>query len=193
MSVQSYEKIFIQRPLPLQKEIFQNRIVLTAEIHYLCSKHRNRTMKTKIILLCAVALAVCSCDNPHQEAQNLMSSIKENFSQGHYPQTLSLIDSLRKNYPKEIELRKEALKIYQDAALKMAQNKLMQADSALQSMTAEYEKRKAEVEGLRSKGTATAEDLSGVTKMKIKLDSVKTRFDAEVARVKFIHKKQAEN
>lgn len=150
-------------------------------------------MKTKHILFCAVALAVCSCDNSHQEARKLMENIKKDFTQGRYQQTLSLIDSLRKNYPKEIELRKEALKIYQDAALKMAQNKLMQADSALQSMTAEYEKRKAEVEGLRSKGTATAEDLSGVTKMKIKLDSVKTRFDAEVARVKFIHKKQAEN
>lgn len=156
-------------------------------------KHRKQTMKTRLILLCAVALAVCSCDNSHQEAQNLMDRIKSDFTQGHYPQTLSLIDSLRKNYPKEIELRKEALKIYQDAALKMSQNELMQADSVLQSMTAEYEKRKAEVENLRSKGTATAGDLSGVTEMKIKLDSIKARFDAEVARVKFIHKKQAEN
>ena len=90
-------------------------------------------------------------------------------------------------------MRKEALKIYQDAALKMAQAKLMQADSALQSMTAEYEKRKTEVESHRNTGTATAQALNSVTQMKMKLDSIPARFDAEVARVNFIHKKQAED
>ena len=156
-------------------------------------KQYKSTMKTKLTLLCILSVALSGCDNSQKKAQSLMEKIRNSYTQGQYPQTLLLIESLRKAYPKEIDLRKEALKIYQDAALKMAQAKLMQADSALQSMTAEYEKRKTEVESHRNNGTATAQELNSVTQMKMKLDSIQARFDAEVARVKFIHKKQAED
>ncbi len=122
-----------------------------------------------------------------------MDNIRQKYAAGKYQEAINSIDSLRKKYPEEIELRKEALKVYQDAALKMAQRNLERADSTLLTMTAAYEKLKAEVEAKKNNGSATAEELSRVTMMKIKLDSVRARFDAEVARVKFIHKKQAED
>lgn len=153
----------------------------------------NRLKKTIGYSVAALAVVLCGCDNSHKDAQALMDKIHQKYTTGQYQEAICSIDSLRKKYPKEIELRKEALKVYQEAALKMAQRNLEKADSALLTMTANYEKQKAEVEAKKNKGIATAEELSGVTTMKIKLDSVKARFDAEVARVKFIHKKQAED
>ena len=73
-------------------------------------------MKTKLTLLCILSVALSGCDNSQKKAQSLMENIRNSYTQGQYPQTLLLIDSLRKAYPKEIDLRKEALKIYQDGA-----------------------------------------------------------------------------
>ncbi len=153
----------------------------------------NRLKKAILYSTTALTVILCGCSNSHQEAQALMDNIRQKYAAGKYQEAINSIDSLRKKYPEEIELRKEALKVYQDAALKMAQRNLERADSTLLTMTAAYEKLKAEVEAKKNNGSATAEELSRVTMMKIKLDSVRARFDAEVARVKFIHKKQAED
>lgn len=153
---------------------------------------KTTTLIPSLLFLLGAAL-LGSCDHTHADAQALMDTIRRQYADGQYPQALQNIDSLRKQFPQEIELRKEALKVYQDAALKMAQRNLEKADSALQRLEKEYADIKADVDSKKAQGIATAEQLTRATSKKMELDSVKARFDAEVARVKFIHKKQAEH
>lgn len=40
---------------------------------------------------------------------------------------------------------------------------------------------------------ATADDLQTLTLMRIKRDSLQTRFDVQCAKIKYIHKRQKEN
>lgn len=146
------------------------------------------------LAIVTIMLTMCSCGSDStQKAQELLEKISSEYEGGKYEDALSDIDSLRKKFPEAIEQRKEALKLYQDAALKMAQGDLMRIDSALQVTKSGYEKLKAEVEAHKEAGLATAEELTRLTLTKMKVDSLQNKFDAYVSRVKFIHKKQAED
>lgn len=151
----------------------------------------NRLKQLSAIIAFCAMLAGCATDDT-QKAQQLLEDIHTEYRNGQYQHTLSLIDSLRRTYPKAVEQRKEALKIYQEAVLAMAQTDLMRLDTALQSARQQYEDMRTQAERHHSEGTATAEELTAVTLQRIRRDSLQARFDAQVARVRFIHKKQKE-
>lgn len=145
-----------------------------------------------VLLTITSALTACG-DNSNKEADLLLETIRQQYDNRQYTQTLRSIDSLRTHYPQAIEQRKEALKIYQNTVLTMAQNELMHVDTLLQQARTEYQAMKSAAEAHHQQGTATADELTAVTLQKLKVDSLQNRFDAYVAKVKYIHKKQKED
>ena len=115
------------------------------------------------------------------------------FSDGDYDRALAKIDSLRKVFPNAIETRKKALTLYQSISLKQAQEDLAHTDSILQELTHDYNYQKAKVDKDREMLRATAEELQMLNETKVRLDSLKVRFDMQCAKIKYIHKKQKED
>lgn len=133
----------------------------------------------KITLLAMAALALLvSCQQTEDEkAAPLMSKIDSLYEAGNYQATLNAITRLRANHPKAIECREKALKIWQDASLKMTQNDVGRTDSALQATIAQY---------------AMEKDLYKKNMLRVKRDSLQVRYDALCGTVRVIHKRQAE-
>lgn len=151
-------------------------------------------MQTLKMMLLPVLLMVLlgSCKEKNPEAKQLLSEIKSDYQAGRYQQALFGIDSLRHAYPNAIEERKEALKIHQDASLKMAQENLARVDSALQLKQREYAPLEPQVKAHRSAGNATASELQHFNELRADRDSLQTVFNVECAKIKYIHKRQKE-
>lgn len=153
-------------------------------------------MKTNnIFALLGIAACCClaSCDNSQQKmADSLLKEAEQLFNKGEYDNALTKIDSLRNIYPNAIETRKKALGLYQSIALKQAQEDLANTDSILQAVTHDYNYQKTKVDKDREMLRATKEELSMLNKTKVKLDSLRVRFDMQCAKIKYIHKKQKE-
>ncbi len=155
-------------------------------------------MKTnKITTLCAAiammtAMAGCTGNDMKKEAEGLLDNAREQFGKGQYKEALATIDSLRKKCPEAIDERKAALRLYQEIELKRAQLNVENTDRALQKIESEYEQMKKTVEDLKSKGMATAEQLRSLTLTRVKRDSLKTVFDVECAKIKYINKRMKE-
>lgn len=145
------------------------------------------------ICLAAFLVPLSSCEEKNAAAVKLLDDIHALYDQGQYDSVLVVIDSLRRTYPEAVEQRKEALSIFQQASLAIAQQNLAKVDSALQAVEGEVEYLKKEVEAHRSQGIATAEELSRLTKMKVYRDSLQGIFNMECAKIKYIHKRQEEN
>ena len=151
--------------------------------------------KNNIFALLGIAACCClaSCDNSQQKmADSLLKAAEQQFNKGEYDKALTKIDSLRNIYPNAIETRKKALGLYQSIALKQAQEDLANTDSILQAVTHDYNYQKTKVDKDREMLRATKEELSMLNKTKVKLDSLRVRFDMQCAKIKYIHKKQKE-
>ena len=92
----------------------------------------------------------------------------------------------------EIEQRRAALKHKQDSTLEASQQELAVVDSTLQAVKAEYERKKVEVEQHKAELHATAEELSALTRLRVRRDSLQTRWDVLGATIKYIRQKQNE-
>lgn len=66
------------------------------------------------------ALVACA-PTEDEKAQPTLDNIEKLYAEGKYAATLDSITSLRERFPMAVEARKKALKIWQDASLKMAQ------------------------------------------------------------------------
>ena len=134
----------------------------------------------------------CGGSDAQQAAENMLEQAEKYFSEGSYDRAKIAIDSLRKEYPGAVETRKKALKLFQNISLKEAQEDLAVTDSALQAVTLDYKYIKDKVDRDKAELRATAEELETLTRTKMKLDSLKVRFDMQCAKIKYIHKKQKE-
>ena len=154
-------------------------------------KRRNTTA----IIALAASLCLTSCDGngSRQKAEALLEEAGQLFNDGDYDRALAKIDSLRKVFPNAIETRKKALTLYQSISLKQAQEDLAHTDSILQELTHDYNYQKAKVDKDREMLRATAEELQMLNETKVRLDSLKVRFDMQCAKIKYIHKKQKED
>ena len=153
-------------------------------------------MKNTLILTigmaATMALSSCSGNDAQKAAEDMLEQAEKYFSEGRYDRAKIAIDSLRKVYPGAVETRKKALTLFQSISLKEAQEDLAITDSALQAVTLDYKYIKDKVEKDKAELRATAEELEMLTKTKMKLDSLKVRFDMQCAKIKYIHKKQKE-
>lgn len=134
--------------------------------------------KATLLTLAAMAL-LASCQKTEDEkAAPLMNKIDSLYKAGNYQATLNAITRLRANHPKAVESREKALKIWQDASLKMTQAEIGRTDSALQATIAQY---------------GAEKDLYRKNMLRVKRDSLQVRYDALCGTVRVIHKRQAED
>jgi len=146
----------------------------------------------KILWIFLAAMLIACGENKHQEAELMLKRANTLFEQRQYDRALIVIDSLRKVYPNAIEIRKQALRLYQDIELKHAQEELAVTDSALQVVKHDYEELKLKVEKAKQELRAKPEELTLLTKTRVRRDSLQTQFDVLCAKIQYIHKKQKE-
>ena len=155
-------------------------------------------MKKKLYNILSImfmsVLFVTSCgDNTEQSAEILFQQASEQCDSGNYDKTIALIDTLRNKYPKAIEVRKKALKLYADASEKQAEERLSEIDARLQEAESKYSEMKAAVEKHKKEGKATADELTAFTLMRMHRDSIQTMFDTECEKIKYIRKKRQQD
>ena len=104
--------------------------------------------------------------------------------------TASCTDNSRRT---EIDQRRAALKHKQDSTLLASQQELAIVDSTLEAVKAEYERMKAEVEQHKAELRATADELTALTMLRMRRDSLQVQWDVLGAKIKYIRLKQQEN
>jgi multidrug efflux pump subunit AcrA (membrane-fusion protein) len=148
-------------------------------------------MKHLVWILLAAMLVACS-DEKQKAAEQMLQKASLQFEQRQYDRALITIDSLRKVYPGAIETRKQALILQQNIELKRSQEELAIVDSLLQVVKSDYETLKLKVEKDKQELRATPEELTMLTKTRVRRDSLQTRFEVLCAKIRYIHKKQKE-
>jgi len=144
-----------------------------------------------IAILATLAFAACR-DNKQQQANLMLDRANQLFAEQKYDRALIVIDSLREVYPGAIDTRKRALRLQQDIELKRSQEELAVVDSALEAVKHDYEYQRQKVEKDKQQLRATADELTMLTKTRVRRDSLQTRFDVLCAKIRYIHKKQKE-
>ena len=148
-------------------------------------------MKHLVWILLAAMLVACS-DEKQKAAEQMLQKASQQFEQRQYDRALITIDSLRKVYPGAIETRKQALILQQNIELKRSQEELGTVDSLLQVVKNDYETLKQKVEKDKQELRATPEELTMLTKTRVRRDSLQTRFEVLCAKIRYIHTKQKE-
>ena len=148
-------------------------------------------MKHLVWILLAAMLVACS-DEKQKAAEQMLQKASLQFEQRQYDRALITIDSLRKVYPGAIETRKQALILQQNIELKRSQEEPAIVDSLLQVVKSDYETLKLKVEKDKQELRATPEELTMLTKTRVRRDSLQTRFEVLCAKIRYIHKKQKE-
>ena len=143
---------------------------------YICIMKR---MKMFILLsLVAAWWGFVSCENKNDKGAEASYAVAlQLFEQGKYRACLDSITLLRDKFPQAIEVRRQALKLWQDASLKLTQEDIARTDSALQAVTKLYEEAK----------TIRERNFIGIVK-----DSLQIRYDALCGTVRVIHRRQQE-
>ena len=90
----------------------------------------------------------------------------------------------------EINRRKAALGEKQETELKKAQAELWKTDSLLQLTNQKLDALTKEVEAHKQALKATPEELTALTQLRIKRDSIRTQYEALGLKIRYIHKKQ---
>ena len=133
----------------------------------------------KLTLITLIALTLASCAKTDDEqAREMLTRIHTLYESGNYRATLDSITLLRDRYPAAIEVRKEALVVWQNASLKMAQADVAATDVLLQQTTAQLD---------------TTTNRYQRNMLGVKRDSLQVRYDALCGTVRVIHKRQAED
>lgn len=126
----------------------------------------------------ALIIILTGCNRTEDEqAAALMATIDSLYAKGKYCETLDSIMSLRTTYPKALQSRKKALRIWRDASLKLAQSDIAKTDTELQKT-------------LRAIDSET--DLYKANMLRVKRDSLQARYEAMCGVVKMIHIRQKE-
>ena len=151
-----------------------------------------RNITVTLAACTTLLLASCGGNAVEKQAGKLLEEAKAQYDKGEYDGAIMLVDSLRKTYPKAIEARKQGLRLLQEAELKRAQMRVERTDTTLQRVEREYQAMKKTVDSLRNISQATEEQLREVNLTRVRRDSLKTVFDVECAKIKYIKKKMEE-
>lgn len=148
-------------------------------------------MRKIITLLTAAALLeACGGDSTHRQAETLLDEANAAYEQGLYDDALRTIDSLRKVHPNAIDTRRKALKLYQDVELRKAQQQLAAADSLLQIVQHDLDYQQEKVDRDKAALRATPEELTMLTRTRMRRDSLRTQCEVLGSKIRYIHKKQ---
>ena len=148
-------------------------------------------MKRRLIICITATLLVIACgETPQEQAAQLAEKAATCCKEGRLTEARLLIDSLRRTYPDIVEARKAALKLHQDVELKIAQQELARTDSMLILANRELEARQQQVDAHKAALKATAEELTLLTKTRVRRDSIRTQYEALGMKIRYIRKKQ---
>ena len=138
-----------------------------------------KQMKGIFLLIVAVVglLTACQQNTDNNEALQLLAEIEELYEKGQYRTALDSIESLRMRFPKSVEARRRALRLWQEASLKMAQQDIAVTDSALQATSAQ----------MQAEQRIYERNMLGVKK-----DSLQARYEALIGVVRMIRKRMDE-
>lgn len=136
-------------------------------------------MKYILIPLAALLLIIpgACTESEDDKARPLMSEIDSLMTAHNYPATLAAITRLRRDYPKAVNSRRRALKIWQEASLLMTQEDIGRTDSALQATIAQI---------------GSARSIGERNRLCYRRDSLQVRYDALCGTVRVIHRRQSE-
>jgi len=148
--------------------------------------------QTAILITALIGLAACSSSDKRGEAEQIYNTANTLFEQGQYEAARQQIDSLRKVYPNAIDTRKKALALYQNIELHQAQAQLAEADSLLQQVQHNLDYQQAKVDKDKAALRATPEELTLLTRTRMKRDSLRTQCETLGAKIRYIRKKQKE-
>ena len=137
-------------------------------------------------------LLSCSHDETQKPAEALLQEASTDYEQGRFEEALQVIDSLRKVYPNAIDTRKKALRLYQDIELKKAQQELAVSDSLLQLVQHDLDYQQEKVDRDKAALRATPEELTMLTRTRMRRDSLRTQCEVLGGKIRYIHKKQKE-
>lgn len=146
----------------------------------------------KIFIIIAGLLIVACGNNEKKQAEQLLQEAQTHFLEGNLESARADIDSLRRTFPNIVEARKGALKLHQDIELMAAQDEMARTDSLLQIANKEYEAMQKEVEEHKAALKATPEELTALTRMRMRRDSIRTQFETLGMKISYIHQKQKE-
>ncbi len=136
-------------------------------------------MKKIMFFLVSAVLCLTACQQSEDEkAAPAMRRIDSLYKAQDYRATLNAITQLRANHPKAVESRERALKIWQEASLKMTQEDIGRTDSALQATIREFN---------------AEQNIGRRNRLGVKRDSLQVRYDALCGTVRVIHKRQQED
>lgn len=133
----------------------------------------------QILSFAAMAILLAGCAQTEDEkAAASLAKIDSLYAKGKYSEALDSITSLRAHYPAAINARKHALKVWQDASLKMAQADVAATDMRLQQTLQELE---------------NATSLLQRNMLAYKRDSLQARYEAMCGVVRMIHMRQKQD
>ena len=137
-------------------------------------------MNKNIVIAAVVAMLVATgCEHKKDEgAATMLTEIEQLYEQGNYKAALDSIVLLRARFPKALAERQRALRIWQEASLKRAQEDIALTDSALQAVTAQ----------MQAETRIYERNMLGVKK-----DSLQVRYEALIGEVRIIRKKMEDN
>lgn len=146
----------------------------------------------KIFIIIAGLLIIACGNNEKKQAEQLLQEAQAHFLEGNLEAARADIDSLRKTFPNIVEARKGALKLHQYIELKAAQDEMARTDSLLQIANKEFEAMQKEVEEHKATLKATPDELTALTRMRMRRDSIRTQFETLGMKISYIHQKQKE-
>lgn len=126
----------------------------------------------------AVVLLSSCTQSDEDRAKPLLAKIDSLYKSGNYRTTLDSITLLRDKYPKAVDARRHALKVWQEASLKMAQDDVARTDVQLQEVNLQLEQE---------------HDLYRHNRLLVKRDSLKARYEAMCGVVRMIRMRQKEH
>lgn len=134
-------------------------------------------MKYTFLLSAVVALLAACQPSVDEQAAAAVQRVDSLFAAQDYNGTLQAINALRRDHPKAVEARRHALKVWQEASLRLTQQDVARTDSALQ---------------LAEQQLTQATNAGQKTKARLRRDSLQVRYDVLCALVRVIHRRQAE-
>jgi len=106
-----------------------------------------------IVSFAAILLLATACGNKeNSDARSLLQQADEAFQSGNFSQATTLLDSLQKNYPAEINIQREALVLRPKVIEQIATAKIASVDSATQADNATMQQLKPTLKWVKTPG-----------------------------------------
>lgn len=143
-----------------------------------------------MLLAMIIMATMCGCreDARVKQARELLKNANEHFESKQYDSVRANLDELAATYTDYKPSKVEQALISQMRTVLKAQEQIKGVDSLLQEAQVQYNAMKMSVDEHKAAGCATAGELTSLTRMRLKRDSLKTEFDKLCYKVMFFNR-----